>query len=75
MHLTLVILTTVTLAAAAAIETVTFDQAAAGQAPAGWTATRTGSGERRSSMKTRSVNGSEPTLCTDSLDSCFITRP
>ena len=46
MNLTLVMLTTA-LAAVAAIETVNFDAFSAGQPPAGWTATRTGSGDAK----------------------------
>ena len=47
MHLTLVMLTTAALAAAVAHETVNFEANTVGQPPAGWTATRTGSGSER----------------------------
>ena len=46
MNLTLVMLTTAALVAAAAIDTVNFDQGAVGQPPVGWTATRTAAATR-----------------------------
>jgi hypothetical protein len=46
MNLTLAMLTTALLVAAA-IDTVNFDQGTVGQPTSGWTATRTGSGDAK----------------------------
>ena len=45
--LTIAVLTTMPLAAAAPTETVNFDKDAIGKPPSGWTATKTGSGEAK----------------------------
>jgi hypothetical protein len=47
MKLAMIMCATVALAAVATPETVDFDKASAGQPPAGWTATKTGSGEAK----------------------------
>ena len=62
MHLTLVMLTTGALAAAAALETVNFDTASAGQPPAGWTATRTGSGDAKWTIEKDDTAPSKPNV-------------
>lgn len=62
MNLTLVILTTAALAAAAALETVNFEQATVGQPPAGWTATRTGSGSEKWTVEKDDTAPSRPNV-------------
>ena len=62
MHLTLVMLTTAALVVVAAIDTVNFDQAAVGQPPAGWTATRTGSGEAKWTIEKDDTAPSKPNV-------------
>src|SRR3984893_5837344 len=62
MNLTPVMLTTAALVLAAAIDTVNFDQATVGQPPAGWTATRTGSGEAKWTIEKDDTAPSKPNV-------------
>ena len=62
MHLTLVVLTAAALVVAAAIDTVNFDQATAGQPPSGWTATRTGSGDAKWTIEKDDTAPSRPNV-------------
>jgi hypothetical protein len=62
MNLALIILTTAALAVATAIDMVNFDQATVGQPPAGWTATRTGSGEAKWTIETDDTAPSKPNV-------------
>ena len=62
MNVTLVMLTTAALVVAAAIETVNFDQGTIGQPPAGWTATRTGSGDAKWTIEKDDTAPSKPNV-------------
>lgn len=62
MNLTLVMLMTVALAAAVAVDTVNFEQATLGQPPAGWTATRTGSGSEKWTVERDDTAPSRPAV-------------
>ena len=61
MKLAVLVLTTAVLAAATP-DTVTFDTAAAGQPPAGWTATRTGSGDAKWTIERDDTAPSKPNV-------------
>jgi hypothetical protein len=62
MNVTLVMLTTAALVVAAAIDTVNFDQGTIGQPPAGWTATRTGSGDAKWTIEKDDTAPSKPNV-------------
>lgn len=62
MNLTLAILATAALAAAAARETVNFESNTVGQPPVGWTATRTGSGNERWTIERDDSAPSRPSV-------------
>ena len=57
-----VMLVTIVLAVAAAPEWVNFDDAAAGQPPAGWTATKTGSGDAKWTIEKDDTAPSKPNV-------------
>jgi hypothetical protein len=62
MNLTLVMLTTAALVVVAAIDTVNFDQGTIGQPPAGWTATKTGSGDAKWTIEKDDTAPSKPNV-------------
>ena len=62
MKLGFIVLTTATLAAAATSDVVNFDNAPAGQPPAGWTATKTGSGNPKWTIEKDDTAPSKPNV-------------
>jgi len=60
--LIVLILSATMLAVAASIDTANFDSAATGQAPPGWTATRTGTGEARWTVEKDDTAPSKPNV-------------
>ena len=62
MKLTFVMLASAALAGASPAETIDFDHAAAGQPPAGWTATRTGSGDAKWTIEKDDTAPSKPNV-------------
>ena len=55
-----IVLMSVALAVAAQAQTVNFDNAAAGTAPTGWTATKTGSGDAKWTVEKDDTAPSKP---------------
>jgi hypothetical protein len=62
MKLGFIVLTAATLAAAATSDVVNFDNAPAGQPPAGWTATKTGSGNPKWTIEKDDTAPSKPNV-------------
>ena len=67
----LVALTTIALASAILAETVNFDNLKTGAAPAGWTATKTGSGEMKWTIESDSTAPSKPNVLKQSGQATF----
>src|SRR5207247_6855246 len=62
MRLAVLMFTTAVLVAAAPSDTVSFDNAPTGQAPAGWTATKTGSGNAKWTIEKDDTAPSRPNV-------------
>jgi hypothetical protein len=66
-----VVLTMIWLASATPAETVNFDNLKIGDAPAGWTATKTGSGEAKWTIESDSTAPSKPSVLKQSGQATF----
>jgi hypothetical protein len=66
-----VVLTMISLASATPAETVNFDNLKIGDAPAGWTATKTGSGEAKWTIESDSTAPSKPNVLKQSGQATF----